>query len=136
MTYIVNTKESINELALAIYDEKNEILREITEDDLVISLTAYQRTIQRLYLIGELLYTNTLSVSVATDTSDYTAKVIIGKEDPRLSDFVEYSDRYTTTFKTADFRFLNALPVDVYVESNSFAEQDVGIEITIEVDNG
>ena len=56
MTYVINTIESISELALALYDERDETLREVTSDDLVFPVFANKRIIKRLYLIGEFLY--------------------------------------------------------------------------------
>lgn len=135
MTYVINTNESVNELALSIYDDKDEILREITGDDLVFPVYTGRRLIKRLYLIGELLYDNPVTVKVTVhDTVQYRAKVVIGKDNPRFSDFVEYTDTATAVYSTSQNKYMNALPVDVYIESLAISVEDV--EISIEISAG
>ena len=135
MTYVINTIESISELALALYDERDETLREVTSDDLVFPVFANKRIIKRLYLIGEFLYKKKITVSVtSSDTQQYITKLVIGREGLRYSDFSEYTNTYTTTYDQCSDRFLNALPVDILVVSTGFSTEDVGIDIDIKVE--
>lgn len=135
MTYVINTIESISELALALYDERDETLREVTSDDLVFPVFANKRIIKRLYLIGEFLYKKKITVSVtSSDTQQYITKLVIGREGLRYSDFSEYTNTYTTTYDQCSDRFLNALPVDILIESTGFSAEDVGIDIDIKVE--
>lgn len=135
MTYVINTNESVNELALAIYDDRDEILREVQEDDLVFPVYTGRRLIKRLYLIGELLYDNPVEVKVmVNDQTQYNVKVVIGKDSPRFSDFTEYTDTHSTSYKSSSSKFMNALPVDIYVESLGISSIDV--EVSIEISAG
>lgn len=135
MTYVINTNESVNELALAIYDDRDEILREVQEDDLVFPVYTGRRLIKRLYLIGELLYDNPVEVKVmVNDPTQYNVKVVIGKDSPRFSDFTEYTDTHSTSYKSSSSKFMNALPVDIYVESLGISSIDV--EVSIEISAG
>ena len=135
MTYVINTIESISELALALYDERDETLREVTSDDLVFPVFANKRIIKRLYLIGEFLYKKNITVSVtSSDTKQYITKLVIGREGLRYSDFSEYTNTYTTTYDQCSDKFLNALPVDIFIESVGFSTEDVGIDIDIKVE--
>lgn len=135
MTYVINTVESINELALALYDDRDEVLREVTENDLVFPVFSNKRIIKRLYLIGEFLYKKQITVSVSTDNTQYIAKVVIGREDIRYSDFIEYTNMHSTTYDTSPYKYLNALPVDIYIESLGFSSEDVSIEIDLKVED-
>ena len=135
MTYVINTIESISELALALYDERDETLREVTSNDLVFPVFANKRIIKRLYLIGEFLYKKKITVSVtSSDTKQYITKLVIGREGLRYSDFSEYTNTYTTTYDQCSDKFLNALPVDIFIESVGFSTEDVGIDIDIKVE--
>lgn len=135
MTYVINTIESISELALALYDERDETLREVTSDDLVFPVFANKRIIKRLYLIGEFLYKKNITVSVtSSDTKQYITKLVIGREGLRYSDFSEYTNTYTTTYDQCSDKFLNALPVDIFIESTGFSTEDVSIDIDIKVE--
>lgn len=135
MTYVINTIESISELALALYDERDETLREVTSDDLVFPVFANKRIIKRLYLIGEFLYKKNITVSVtSSDTKQYITKLVIGREGLRYSDFSEYTNTYTTTYDQCSAKFLNALPVDIFIESTGFSTEDVSIDINIKVE--
>lgn len=135
MTYVINTIESISELALALYDERDETLREVTSDDLVFPVFANKRIIKRLYLIGEFLYKKKITVSVtSSDTKQYITKLVIGREGLRYSDFSEYTNTYTTTYDQCSDKFLNALPVDIFIESTGFSTEDVSIDIDIKVE--
>ena len=135
MTYVINTNESVNELALAIYDDRDEILREVQEDDLVFPVYTGRRLIKRLYLIGELLYDNPVEVKVmVNDPTQYNVKVVIGKDSPRFSDFTEYTDTHSTSYKSSSSKFMNAWPVDIYVDSLGISSIDV--EVSIEISAG
>ena len=135
MTYVINTIESISELALALYDERDETLREVTSDDLVFPVFANKRIIKRLYLIGEFLYKKNITVSVtSSDTKQYITKLVIGREGLRYSDFSEHTNTYTTTYDQCSDKFLNALPVDIFIESTGFSTEDVSIDIDIKVE--
>lgn len=133
MTGILNTLEMIDSLALSIFDPSTELLREVEEKDLVIPVFTGKSFIKRFYLIGEYLYKHDVRVTVSVSSSEYTAKVVIGRDQVRLSDFVEYSNSHTTTYKDASYKLVNALPVDVLVTSLGISTVDADINIEIEV---
>lgn len=134
MTFVISTTESIDNLALAIYDDKEETLREVRAEDLVFPIFATNRLIKRFFLIGELLYKNSITVTTtSSDPLQYTTKVVIGRNNLRYSDFIEYSSSDTTTYDTSTNKYLNALPVDVYIESLGYSEMDVSLDIDISV---
>lgn len=134
MTYVIKTSESIDNLALAVYDERDEILREITEDDLIFPVFFNRRIIKRLYLIGEMIYDKNLTVTInipSESTNLYTAKIRVGLDKPRYSDFDEFSSTHTVSYSSSNYKFLNALPVDVMIESKDITYADVSVDITI-----
>ena len=136
MSYVINTNESISTMALAVYDERDEVLKEVSETDLIFTVKANQRNIKRLYLIGDLLYTNSVTISVTvSDTTQYTAKVLAGLEFTRYSDFADKTNTITINYNTASHKFLNALAVDILLESKTFSTTDVPLSITIGVNS-
>ena len=133
MTNYINTSEVIDNLALTEFDTESESLVEITNESLIIAVPAKRFTIKRFYLIGEMLYNNTISVQVSTGSVSYIAKLLLGyKEFPRYSDFIE--SEVSSTYDTSNFKFLNALPVDVLIESKHLSQTDCTIDITIGVE--
>ena len=132
MTNYINTSEVIDNLALTEFDTESESLVEITNESLIIAVPAKRFTIKRFYLIGEMLYNNRISVQVSTGSVSYIAKLLLGsKEFPRYSDFIE--SEVSSTYDTSNFKFLNALPVDVLIESKHLSQTDCTIDITIGV---
>ena len=132
MTNYINTSEVIDNLALTEFDTESESLVEITNESLIIAVPAKRFTIKRFYLIGEMLYNNTISVQVSTGSVSYIARLLLGsKEFPRYSDFIE--SEVSSTYDTSNFKFLNALPVDVLIESKHLSQTDCTIDITIGV---
>ena len=134
MTFVINSLESIDNLALAYFDEQEEVLKEVTEDDLIFPVFSNKRIIKRLYVIGDLLYNNQITVEVTTDSSQYRAKIAIGRDTLRYSDFDEYTNIQTTTYAQSPYKLLNALPVDIYIESLGVSTEDVGLDIQISVE--
>ena len=133
MTNYINTSEVIDNLALTEFDTESESLVEITNESLIIAVPAKRFTIKRFYLIGEMLYNNTISVQVSTGSVSYIAKLLLGsKEFPRYSDFIE--SEVSSTYDTSNFKFLNALPIDVLIESKHLSQTDCTIDITIGVE--
>ena len=133
MTNYINTSEVIDNLALTEFDTESESLVEITNESLIIAVPAKRFTIKRFYLIGEMLYNNMISVQVSTGSVSYIAKLLLGsKEFPRYSDFIE--SEVSSTYDTSNFKFLNALPVDVLIESKHMSQTDCTIDITIGVE--
>lgn len=133
MTNYINTSEVIDNLALTEFDTESESLVEITNESLIIAVPAKRFTIKRFYLIGEMLYNNMISVQVSTGSVNYIAKLLLGsKEFPRYSDFIE--SEVSSTYDTSNFKFLNALPVDILIESKHMSQTDCTIDITIGVE--
>ena len=132
MNNFINTSEVIDTLALAEFDVDTESLKEVSSDSFVLAVSSKKFTIKRYYLIGELLYNNNITVKVSTGSPNYTASVLIGyTEFPRYSDFTK--DLEEVSYDTSNYKFLNALPVDVLLESNTLAIRDCHIEIEIGV---
>lgn len=135
MTTVLATTENVKELALAYLDKETESLVEVSEEDFFITVTAKQSSIKRFYLIGELLYDHKITVKAESlDPLQYILKVKIGNEFPRLSDFVEYTNTDSTVYQGAAFKYLNALPLDIYAESLVFSNLDVTINLEVEVE--
>lgn len=131
MTIYMNTSEVVNNLALTELDAETESLREVTEDSFVIAVSSKRFTIKRYYLIGEMLYKKYITVRVTTGSFDYTARILVGsKEYPRYSDFNREIHK-GVSYDTSNFKYLNALPVDVLVESNRISQTDCTLEIEI-----
>lgn len=135
MSHVINTAKSISMLALAVYDEKGEVLKEATPEDLVFTVKANQKNMKRLYLIGELLYTHNITITANIDSEEYDVKVLSGIEFTRYSDFADKTNTVVVTYSEAPHKFLNALAVDVLLESKAFSLTSVPITITIEVND-
>lgn len=133
MTNYINTSEIVNTLALAEFNTDLESLVEVTNDSFIIAVSAKKFTIKRYYIIGEMLYNNTISLTVETNNNEYTTKILVGnKEYPRRSDFI--TNISSVTYDNTQFKYLNALPVDILIESNTLSQRDCVISLNIGVE--
>lgn len=107
MTNYINTSEVIDNLALTEFDTESGVFGRNNQWISYYTVPAKRFTIKRFYLIGEMLYNNTISVQVSTGSVNYIAKLLLGsKEFPRYSDFIE--SEVSSTYDTSNFKFLNA----------------------------
>ena len=133
MNDILDTQESNSDLMLAIFDEKEERLIEVTANDLTLAVPAGKKRIKRFYLIGDMIYNKRVRVSISLYTDEYSVGVLIGKENASFHDF--YSTSTSAIFDERDSRYLNALPVDIMIESKAFSYKNVPISITISAED-
>lgn len=135
---LINTNEDISDIALAYYDDKLEVLKEMSEQGSYFSVAPFSTTYKRLYVIGDLLYNN--SVTIKAELPDefknqYEVKLRFGEIYNQISDFDSATNTVTGSYKTLGFKYLNAVPIDVLVISKSIAEMSTSISFTIIVED-
>ena len=129
MSEIINTNENINSIALAYYDEEDEVLKEVNEDNLYFSLSPYSTKYKRLYLIGDLIYRDIIKVE-ALVSEGYEVKLKLLDAFNNISDF---SDSTNRVYCTLNNTHLNSIPLDVLVISTNTSYETVNLEIRITV---
>ncbi len=129
MSEIINTNENINSIALAYYDEEDEVLKEVNEDNLYFSLSPYSTKYKRLYLIGDLIYRDIIKVE-ALVSEGYEVKLKLLDAFNNISDF---SDSTNRVYCTLNNTHLNSIPLDILVISTNTSYETVNLEIRITV---
>ena len=129
MSEIINTNENINSIALAYYDEEDEVLKEVNEDNLYFSLSPYSTKYKRLYLIGDLIYRDIIKVE-ALVSEGYEVKLNLLDAFNNISDF---SDSTNRVYCTLNNTHLNSIPLDILVISTNTSYETVNLEIRITV---
>ena len=129
MSEIINTNENINSIALAYYDEEDEVLKEVNEDNLYFSLSPYSTKYKRLYLIGDLIYRDIIKVE-ALVSEGYEVKLKLSDAFNNISDF---SDSTNRVYCTLNNTHLNSIPLDILVISTNTSYETVNLEIRITV---
>lgn len=129
MSEIINTNENINSIALAYYDEEDEVLKEVNEDNLYFSLSPYSTKYKRLYLIGDLIYRDIIKVE-ALVSEGYEIKLKLLDAFNNISDF---SDSTNRVYCTLNNTHLNSIPLDILVISTNTSYETVNLEIRITV---
>ena len=130
MSEIIKTNENISELALAFFDETDEMLKEITEDNLYFSLSPYSSQHKRLYLIGDLIYKDVVKITAEVSSGDYEVYVAILDRFNGRSDFSEASN---TVYCTLTNTHLNSIPVDFLIVSTGISTETIQLSINISV---
>ena len=129
MSEIIKTNENINSIALAYYDEEDEVLKEVNEDNLYFSLSPYSTKYKRLYLIGDLIYRDIIKVE-ALVSEGYEVKLNLLDAFNNISDF---SDSTNRVYCTLNNTHLNSIPLDILVISTNTSYETVNLEIRITV---
>ena len=129
MSEIIKTNENINSIALAYYDEEDEVLKEVNEDNLYFSLSPYSTKYKRLYLIGDLIYRDIIKVE-ALVSEGYEVKLKLLDAFNNISDF---SDSTNRVYCTLNNTHLNSIPLDILVISTNTSYETVNLEIRITV---
>lgn len=129
MSEILKTNENISDIALAYFDEVDEVLKEVTEDNFYFALHPFTSQYRKLYLIGDMIYSNNIRVS-AYSSDNYSVKVLFTDKVTSLEDFNEASDQDSFFF---DGLYLNAIPVHILVTSESITYSDMSLNLTITV---
>ena len=129
MSEIIKTNENINSIALAYYDEEDEVLKEVNEDNLYFSLSPYSTKYKRLYLIGDLIYRDIIKVE-ALVSEGYEVKLKLLDAFNNISDF---SDSTNRVYCTLNNTHLNSIPLDILVLSTNTSYETVNLEIRITV---
>lgn len=129
MSEILNTNENISDIALAYFDEIEEVLKEIKDDSLYFSLSPFTSEYKRLYLIGDMIYTEHIRLT-AHVPEGFSVKVLLKDEYTSYRNFEEASD---TVYCSMSSRYLNAIPVDFLVRSESINYGTVNLDIKLRV---
>lgn len=129
MSEIINTNENINSIALAYYDDEEEVLKEVNEDNLYFSLSPYSTKYKRLYLIGDLIYRDVIKVE-ALVSDGYEVKLNLLDSFNNISDFTDSSN---TVYCTLNSTHLNSIPLDILVISTNILYETINLEINITV---
>lgn len=134
MSEIIKTNENINSIALAYYDEEDEVLKEVNEDNLYFSLSPYSTKYKRLYLIGDLIYRDIIKVEAFVNSfgeiTNYEVKLNLLDAFNNISDF---SDSTNRVYCTLNNTHLNSIPLDILVISTNTSYETVNLEIRITV---
>lgn len=129
MNGIIRTNENISDIALTYFDEKEEVLKEITVDNLYFSLSPFSTSYKRLYLVGDLIYKDIIRVKAST-IEGYSVKLRMLEKFNYISDFDESTDE---VYCTLDNTHLNSIPLDILIISESIVNETVSLELTITV---
>lgn len=129
METLINTDENISDIALAYYDDVDEVLKEVKGENLYFSLSPFSSQYKRLYLIGDLIYKDIVRVT-ANISEGFEVKLASLSSFNYLSDF---EDKTNELYCVLDNKHLNSIPLDVLVTSNSIAYNTVFLDIVLEV---
>ena len=135
---LLNTFENISDIALAYFDEKAEVLREISDQEDYFCVAPFSVQYKRLYIIGDLLYNNVFTISAKLDTefqNQYEIKLKLGSIYNQVSDFDEASNSVSGYYKNLGHKYLNAVPLDVLVISNNLTEKSTSITFELSIDD-
>ena len=135
MNALLKTNENIVDIAIAYFDESDEMLKEITQDNLYFALSALSFQYKRLYLIGDLMYTSSIKITaIIVDDPDeeYTIKLNLNKDFNNVADFNDSTNSVSGTFDNQASRYLNAMPLDILISSNNITEVSKAVEFTLE----
>lgn len=135
---LLNTFENISDIALAYFDEKAEVLREISDQEDYFCVAPFSVQYKRLYIIGDLLYNNTVTISAKLNTEfqdQYEIKLKLGSTYNQVSDFDGASDTISGSYKSIGHKYLNAVPLDVLVTSNNLTEKSTSITFELSIDD-
>ncbi len=130
MNAIIKNNENITDIALAYYDEKEELLKEINSENLYFTVYPFSVTHKRLYLIGDLIYTNNNITVTGTSSDDYTIKLLVIDKFNSLDDFSDSSNSVSCRLSS---NYLNTIPIDILIESQKNTINTVNLELAIEV---
>lgn len=129
MSDIIKTTENISDIALAYFDEVDETLKEINEDNLYFSLSPFSTQYKRLYLIGDLIYKDVIKVTASVH-QDYEVKLNLLDSFNSVSDFTEATN---IIYCALDNKHLNSIPLDILVTSKNISYNTVDLEIDITI---
>lgn len=127
---LLNTFENISDIALAFYDEESEVLRELSDQGDYFCVAPFSVQYKRLYIIGDLLYNNSINISAKLNTdfeNQYEIKLKLGSEYNQVSDFDGCNDTVSGEYKNTSHKYLNALPLDVLIVSKNLTEKSTSI---------
>lgn len=136
MESLINTNEDISDIALAYYDDKLEVLKEISEQGTYFSVAPFSVTYKRLYVIGDLLYNNAVKITAELPpefANLYEVKLRFGQVYNQVGDFDSATNTVTGSYETLGFKYLNAVPLDVLVISKNMVEMSTGITFIITI---
>ena len=128
MSTLINTNESISDIALAYFDEEEEVLKEITEDNLEFYIFPYGSEYKRLYLIGDLIYTNIIKITATVTDELYEVKLKLIDNFNSNSDF---NDATNVIHCTVTNNYLNAIPIDILVTSTGISYEKINLNIEL-----
>lgn len=127
MSTLFKTSANVFSIALAYYDEVEEVLKEIDETNLYFSLHPYKTEYKRLYLIGDMIYSEIIKVSI-TAPSGYDVKV---KKLDTFDSLSNFDDATNEVYCTVSNSYLNAIPLDILITSLGITYDTQMLEINI-----
>lgn len=131
MNKIIDTNLNISDIALAYYDDIEEVLKEVTEETLYFSVTPFSSQYKRLYLIGDLIYKNIVKISANIyGTSAYTVKLESLEKFTSLMDFEESSN---VLYIESSSNYLNTIPVDILITSHENIDTSFYLDIDLSI---
>lgn len=128
---ILKTKENISTIALAYLDETDGFLKEVTEKNMYVAIPSFKKGLKRFYLIGDYLYNYSLSVSALVTNPELVVKVLLGRKINTLEIFTPATHIDKVIYQEAEFKYLNAVPLDILIESQSILELTESLIIEI-----
>lgn len=134
MNNLIKTNENISTLAIAYYDEVEEVLKEI-DSSLYFALSPLSLSYKRLYLIGDLLYQGNVTITATLPNQfqeNYTIKLRLGEIYNNVDDFTNSTNTVTGNYKTVNFKYSNAVPLDVLIYSLNVTEEHTEILFKLE----
>ena len=134
MNNLIKTNENISTLAIAYYDEVEEVLKEI-DSSLYFALSPLSLSYKRLYLIGDLLYQGNVTITATLPNQfqeNYTIKLRLGEIYNNVDDFTNSTNTVTGNYKTVNFKYSNAVPLDVLIYSLNITEEHTEILFKLE----
>lgn len=124
-----------SKLALMYYDYDSSSLKEINESSVSLALYPYESTVRRFFLCGDFIQDKTCSISCSVNsTMAYEVKILAGIKEPSIVDFNGAVSTVQVDQTTCEFAYLNAIPVDIFIESFTRSEYSVSLEIKLYVD--
>lgn len=141
MNDLIKTNENIVDIALAHFDEVDELLKEINATDLYFAVSPLSVQYKRLYVIGDLLYNSSIRITSTVPTEfeeQYEVRLRLGTNYQSIDDFSQATNTVFGNYRTFGSKHLNAVPLDVLIISKTVTETTTSIsfEITASDDEG
>lgn len=128
----LDTLLNIPDIALAYIDETDGMLKEIDES-VYFAVSAMSFKYKRLFVIGERIYDSLLTIRAYIEDDvdeDYIVKLNLGQKYNGLESF-QYSTNQVNGTYDINYKYENALPLDVLVTSKHLTEKTFNLKFSI-----